>query len=131
MDQPCDEAAPKAVDAVERNPFFKPFYSRLHECLRTRYVSYGNWKGLEVYQPLKELAEELLTVGGFKFQLKVDGTERINLRFTTEMTPTLEEKWASGRWRKRSTLRWSGKQGTMRFCEPMYAYISYSNLKLP
>jgi hypothetical protein len=94
MDQPSDEAAPKAVEAVERSAFFKPFYSGLRECLRAMYASYGNWTGLGVYEPLKELAEELLKVGGFEFQVKPDGGEYINLPFTPETTPTLEEAWA-------------------------------------
>lgn len=94
MDQPRDEAAPKAEEAVERNAFFKPFYSRLHECLRAMYASYGNWTGLDVYEPLKELAEELLKVGGFEFHRKPDGSEYVNLPFTAETTPTLEEAFA-------------------------------------
>lgn len=79
---------------MERQPYFKPFFSRLHEELRTMYATYGEWKDLDVYEPLKQLADELLKLGGIDIQLRPNGATYVNVPFSPETTTTLEERMA-------------------------------------
>jgi hypothetical protein len=85
---------PKALDALERQPYFKPFFSRLHDELRTMHGNYGNWKGLDVYETLKRLADELLKFGGIDIQPRDDGSAHVNVPSSPETMPTIEERLA-------------------------------------
>jgi hypothetical protein len=85
---------PKAMDALDRQPYFKPFFSRLCEELRTMHGTYGQWKGLEVYEPLRQLADELLKVGGIDIQPRVDDGAYVHIPFSAETMPTREEQMA-------------------------------------
>jgi hypothetical protein len=84
--------APKALDALERQPYFKPFFSRLHDELRAMHSIYGEWKGLDVYEPLKQLADDLLKLGGIDIQPRADETVYVAIPFSAETIPTLEEQ---------------------------------------
>jgi hypothetical protein len=69
LDRPLDDVALKALDALAHRPYFKPFFSKLHAELRTLHGAYGDWKSLEVFEPLKQLAYELLRIGGLTFKI--------------------------------------------------------------
>jgi hypothetical protein len=56
--------------------------------------TYGQWKGLEVYEPLKQLADELLRVGGINIQPRADDGAYVHIPFSAETMPTLEEQMA-------------------------------------
>ncbi len=85
---------PKAMDALDRQPYFKPFFSRLCDELRAMHGTYGQWKGLEIYEPLKQLADELLKAGGIDIQPRADDGAYVHIPFSAETMPTLEEQMA-------------------------------------
>ena len=85
---------PKAMDALERQPYFKPFFSGLREELRAMHGTYGQWKGLEIYDPLKQLADDLLKAGGIDIQTRADDGGYVHIPFSAETIPTLEEQMA-------------------------------------
>jgi hypothetical protein len=82
---------PKAMETLEREPYFKPFFSRLRDELRAMYVTYGEWKSLDVYEPLKQLADELLKLGGIDIQPRADEGAYVHVPFSAETKPTREE----------------------------------------
>jgi len=85
---------PKALDAMERRPYFKAFFPKLHETLRAMHSTYGVWKGLDVYEPLKGLADELLKLGGIDIQPRADESVYVAIPFSADTMPTLEERLA-------------------------------------
>jgi hypothetical protein len=85
-----EESAPKAFNLVEHTSYFKPFLVGLHAELRTMYGSYGHWETVEVLEPLKRLANELLRVGGLEIQMRDNGPY-IVLPFTPETMPSFQE----------------------------------------
>jgi hypothetical protein len=85
---------PKAMDALEQQPYFKPFFSRLCDELRAMHSTYGQWKGLEIYDRLKQLADELLKAGGIDIQARADDGAYVHIPFSADTMPTLEEQMA-------------------------------------
>src|SRR5664280_1541449 len=85
---------PKAMDALERQPYLKPFFSRLCDELRAMHGTYGQWRGLEIYEPLKQLADDLLKAGGIDIQPRADDGAYVHVPFSAETMPTLEEQMA-------------------------------------
>jgi hypothetical protein len=85
---------PKAMGALERQPYFKPFFIRLGDELHAMHGTYGQWKGLEIYDPLKQLADDLLKAGGIDIQPRADDGAYVHIPFTAETMPTLEEQMA-------------------------------------
>lgn len=47
-------------------------------------------KGLDVYEPLKRLADDLLKLGGIDIQPRADETVYVAIPFSAETIPTLE-----------------------------------------
>jgi hypothetical protein len=94
MEWALDEVAPKAMSTIESQLYFKPFFFKLHAELQTMYSTYGNWKGLQVFEPLKQLAYDFLKLGGIDIQLRPDGTAYVDIPLTPGTTPTSEEKIA-------------------------------------
>jgi hypothetical protein len=86
--------APKVSEALEREFYFKPFFARLREELRVMHGTYGEWKDVEVYEPLKRLADELLKLGGIDIQPRGDEGAYVNMPFSAETMPTFEEQMA-------------------------------------
>jgi hypothetical protein len=87
-------SAPKAIDALGRSPYFKPFFSRLSDELRAMHGTYGTWKGLDIYEPLKQIAEELLKLGGIDIQQREDGSAYVDVPRRPETMLTLAEQIA-------------------------------------
>jgi len=84
----------RALNTLERHPYFKPFFSRLRDELRVLHSTYGEWKGLDVYEPLKRLSDELLKLGGVDIQPRADEAIYVNIPFSPETMPTVEEQMA-------------------------------------
>jgi hypothetical protein len=93
-DRAIQEAAPKATAAVAGEEYFKPFFSKLHEALKALHSTYGKWSGFEVYETLKQLADELLKIGGIDLQTRPDGSAHVSIPFTRETMPTVDEQLA-------------------------------------
>jgi hypothetical protein len=91
LGQGVEDIAPTAMEALEKHPFFKTTFSGLHSELRTMHAAYGEWKGLEIFDPLKELADELLKVGGIDVQNRPAGKGHVNVPFRPETMPTADE----------------------------------------
>jgi hypothetical protein len=91
LQQLVDDIAPKAMEALERHSFFKTTFSRLHSELKTMHATYGEWKGLEIFDPLKQLADELLKYGGIEFQNRPEGKGYVNIPLRPETMPTADE----------------------------------------
>jgi hypothetical protein len=89
-----DEMAPKAVDAMERHNYFKPFFEEIRSTLMAMHDICGEWKGLEAYDPLKEIAYRLLKVGGLDIQDRPDGLGRVDIPFSPATIPSLSEQMA-------------------------------------
>ncbi len=87
-------SAPKAMDALERNPYFRLFFSRLYDELRAMHSTYGTWKGLDIYEPLKTIADELLKLGGIDIQQREDGSAYVDVPRRSETMPTIAEQMA-------------------------------------
>jgi hypothetical protein len=68
------------MEALERQPYFKPFFSRLCDELRAMNETYGQWKGIEIYNPLKQLADEILKAGGIDIQPRDDDGAYVHIR---------------------------------------------------
>jgi hypothetical protein len=94
LDRAVDETAPRAMNALAQHVYFRPFFSKLHTEWRALHANYGEWKGLDVFEPLKQLADELLKLGGIDIQARPDGTAYVNVPFTPETMPTADEQLA-------------------------------------
>jgi hypothetical protein len=94
LEQDVAGNAPKVTVALQHHPYFAPVFTKLREELRLMYGSYGSWKSLDIYEPLKKLANELLELGGIEIESKPDGSAHVNIPFTAETTATEEEKRA-------------------------------------
>jgi hypothetical protein len=91
LDRSVEEASSKALEAVETHSYFKAFFRRLHAELRALHHTYGAWTGIEVFEPLKHLADELMKLGGIDIQARPDGSAYVNVPATPETIPTVDE----------------------------------------
>jgi hypothetical protein len=80
------QAAPKASELTRTERWFMPTAEALHSCLALMWASYGRWSGLEVYDPLKEVAHGLLKAGGVDIQQRPQGAY-ISVPFTPDTMP--------------------------------------------
>src|SRR5581483_8428895 len=94
LNQTVEDLAPKAIEALERHSFFKTTFSRLHSELKAMHATYGEWKGLEIFDPLKELADELLKYVGIEVQNRPEGKGYVNVPFKPDTMPTADEQQA-------------------------------------
>jgi len=94
LDLLVEEATPRTFEALETSSYFKPFFPKLHAGLRALHSTYGEWTGIEVFEPLKRLADELLKQGGIDIQLRADGSAYVNVPFTADTMPTIDEQMA-------------------------------------
>ncbi len=85
---------PKAFETVERHAHFKPIFPRLRDELRALHNTYGEWSGLDAYEPLKALADELLKGGGIDIQPRADEGAYVRIPFSAETMPSFEEQMA-------------------------------------
>ena len=76
--------APKAGELVKRKYYLTPIFDAFTACLRSMWETYGHWTGFEVFDPLKDVAENLLRVGGIEIQQRANGKFHVNVPFTAE-----------------------------------------------
>ena len=67
---------------------------RLQKELRALHAAYGSWTGLDVFEPLKLLADDVLRAGGIDIQARSDGSAHVNIPLTPETMPSPEEQRA-------------------------------------
>jgi hypothetical protein len=94
MEAKVDEVAPKAVGTIENHAYFKPLFAKLHRELRKLHGAYGHWQGLELFEPLKQIADDLLKIGGIDIQPRLDGKAHVAIPYTPETMPNLAEQMA-------------------------------------
>lgn len=94
MDRTVEEVVPKTISTIESHAYFKLFFAKLHSELRTLHGAYGQWQGLEVFEPLKQLAYDLLKIGGIDIQPRPDGTAHVAIPYTPETMPSMAEQLA-------------------------------------
>lgn len=56
--------------------------------------TYGQWKGLEIYDHLKQLADDVLKAGGIDIQPRADDAAYVEIPRRAETMPTLDEQMA-------------------------------------
>jgi hypothetical protein len=89
--QEISEAAPRAAALVEKKIFFKPIFLELTKRLDAMWDAYGKWIGFEVYDPLKELAEEMLEVAGLALETMPDGQLYVHVSWGVTYWSTEDE----------------------------------------
>ena len=62
--------------------------------VRALHSTYRDWKSLDVFDPLKRLAYDLLKVRGIDIQSRPDGAGYVDVPFTPTTMPSLEEQAA-------------------------------------
>jgi hypothetical protein len=87
----AQDLAPKAIELIERTPYFKPLFPRLQEKLRSMYETYGKWETIAVYEPLKLLAYELLKICGIDIQDRGEQAY-VDIPKRPETLPSLQEQ---------------------------------------
>jgi hypothetical protein len=87
------DLAPKAIDLVEHTAYFKPIFEQLVQHLRAMHSTYGLWETIEVFEPLKRLAYDLLKSGGMDIQQKPDGASYVAIPFSPETMPSVSEQF--------------------------------------
>jgi len=91
LEKSVEECAPKATEHIDGTPYFKPYFATLRSELRAMYETYGEWKTIEVYEPLKQTAYDLIKNCGLDVQQRGnDGY--VDVPFTPETMPSPEEK---------------------------------------
>ncbi len=75
--------APKAFELVNRMKYFTAIFEELVACLKAMWATYGKWTGLQVFEPLKDVADKLLRVGGIEIEERAQGPY-VNVPFSLE-----------------------------------------------
>jgi hypothetical protein len=88
----AQDAAPEAMKTIERNAWFKPYFERLKAELQSMHAQYGAWEGISVYEPLKQLAYELLKDSCIDVQPRPNGGAYIHVPFRAGTIPTPAEQ---------------------------------------
>lgn len=91
LEKTLPEAAPTAHGLIDRTDFFRPVFQRLKTALETMHATYGQWSGLEVFEPLKQLAEALLNVGGMSFRKLPTGHYWVDVPYSPETMPATNQ----------------------------------------
>jgi hypothetical protein len=94
LDASVADKAPKALQEVASRPCFELFFARLHGELRALYATYNQWKSIDIFEPLKRLAYDVLKTGGIDIQDRPGGAGYVDIPFTPETIPTLVEQAA-------------------------------------
>jgi hypothetical protein len=92
MNETIETAARAATASLAKHEYFRPFFSKLHQYLCAMHASYGDWKGLEVFEPLQQLAYELLKVGGIEIQNRPNGQAYVSVPLTPHTSPSTKEQ---------------------------------------
>lgn len=85
------ELGPQAYERTQQIGYFKPFFEKLVAHLRDLHSTYGQWKTIEVFEPLKLLVHELLKTGGMDIQQRSEGLY-LEIPFSPERVPSVRER---------------------------------------
>jgi hypothetical protein len=66
LDVPASEIAPETWVLLQNNPWLMPAVEKLNQILSSMLETFDEWKSLEVFEPLKQLARDLLADCGIK-----------------------------------------------------------------
>jgi hypothetical protein len=66
-------AAPRWSQLAEQTPWLAPFWAEYRSILASMYATYGQWTGLDVLNPLKELLQRYLHSCGMLLQARPEG----------------------------------------------------------
>jgi hypothetical protein len=64
LDKPAEDLAPDVFDLLQSSPWLLPWIQKLKETLVEMFDTFDMWKGLDVFDPLKQIARGLLKVCG-------------------------------------------------------------------
>ena len=73
--------------AIMDNDFYREILQQLHLELQSIWASKDTWASLDVFSPLKKLADMLYRAGGLNFTSFDDGTFYIDIPFSAETMP--------------------------------------------
>jgi hypothetical protein len=82
-----EKDAPKAHELINRKKYLAPIFEELVTCLRSQWATYGQWSGLEVFDPLKNVADKLLRAGGIEIETLASGDPYVNVPCSPETIP--------------------------------------------
>lgn len=80
------DIVPEARDRLANSPY-APFVDRLGEALREAWSCRDSWDSPAVFDPLKDIAHDVLTEGGIILSRMPDGRTHVDLPFTPETMP--------------------------------------------
>lgn len=86
------DKAPKALQEALKEPWAESLFTELHARLRALHATYDGWGSRDVFEPLHQLAHDVLKMGGIDIQDRPDGGGHVSIPFTPETMPTLEEQ---------------------------------------
>lgn len=87
LEQPMESAAPEAYALVMGKTYFLPLFETFHNHLRRMHEEYGHWSSVQVFDGIKDVAEELLRVAGISFERQADGKYWVDVPSTFETLP--------------------------------------------
>jgi hypothetical protein len=65
--------APRWSQLVEQTPWLAPFWEQYRSLLASMFATYGQWTGIDILSPLKELFQSYLLACGILLQTRPDG----------------------------------------------------------
>jgi hypothetical protein len=84
-----EKDAPKANEIINRKKYFTPIFEELVACLKSIWATYGHWPGLQIFDPLKNVADKLLQAGGIEIEDRASGAAYVRVPFSPETMPSL------------------------------------------
>ncbi len=79
MNSTVEGEAPTLHKAIAETKWFASIFRHFEEIVRAMYETYGKWTGLEVFEPLKQMFDDLLKAGGMTCIQMPDGNYFIGL----------------------------------------------------
>lgn len=81
---PWGETARYSVDESEYGPFIK----RMIEALRELWNTANSWESLVVFEPLKDIAHDILEIGGIILLRQANGSLYVDVPYSEDTIPT-------------------------------------------
>lgn len=81
IESAVDKEVPRFYSLMNETPWFKPIFERYESNLRAMNDTYGSWAGIEVFNPLIETCEALLSAGGMTYVKLPDGGYYVGLNY--------------------------------------------------
>jgi len=91
LDRTLEEGAPKAAAMLGANVPFRSCIERLQTECDVLYSTYGQWAGMEVFDPLAEAVHDLFKEAGLVFSER-DGQTHIDIPLRADTLPSMHEQ---------------------------------------